>query len=145
MESKSDIIRLLEGINWDKRDSAPEGSIAELRATFGIQLPTDFERLFNYSDGGSTYSYKTPLTIYSTKEIIALYKEADLYDKIPQALIFGGDDGGIVYCYDLREKNVQGEFDVMAVYERTGTLDDPIFHCGGLHELIEALISGLKI
>jgi DNA-binding NtrC family response regulator len=35
-------------------------------------------------------------------EVLEIARDKDPYKNIPQSLNFGGDDGGIIYCFDLR-------------------------------------------
>lgn len=48
------------------------------------------------------YGKATPFIVYTVVEVLALCRENDLYKYIPQSLIFGGDGGGTIYCFDLR-------------------------------------------
>ena len=87
---------------WRLRKPASEEEVKKLEEKFKISLPKDYEEILRFSNGGSLHGYSTPFIMYSIIEVLALYKEYDLYENIPQSLIFGADGGGTLYCYDLR-------------------------------------------
>jgi len=78
-------------------------------------------------------------------EVLALFREHDLYENIPQSLIFGGDGGGTVYCYDLRTKNDKGNYDVFFVKEEEAYYDKIFFRTSSLTELVEKIVKNEKL
>lgn len=105
----STIIDLISIPDWDKQDPASPQDLQLLEAAFG-PIPEDYKALLLFSNGGSLYGKKTPFIAYSVTEVLALFREKDLYKYIPQSIIFGGDGGGTIYCFDLRAGQGQHVF-----------------------------------
>src|ERR1051325_12019202 len=101
------IIQLSAANRWRPRKAAADEEIKKLAAAFKIELPRDYEQLLRESNGCSLEGFDTPLIIDSIFEVLALFREHDFYQEIPEVLFFGGDGGGTMYCYDLRAKNDQ--------------------------------------
>ncbi len=100
------ITELLIENGWLKNPPGKKEDIEKLEGGFNVNLPNDFKQILMFSNGGTLEGYQTAINIFHSDEILALYKEFDLYEDIPQSLIFGGDGGGIFYCYDLRKKDL---------------------------------------
>jgi hypothetical protein len=101
MTKSNDLITLITANDWNKRYPALPEDIRKLEDIFGT-LPGDYKALLEFSDGGSIYDHKVPLIIYSISEVMGIFRDEELYTYIPESLIFGGDGGGIIYCFDLR-------------------------------------------
>ena len=101
MTTSNDLITLIKANDWNARYPAKEEDIATMEDTFG-PLPEDYKALLEFSDGGSIYDHGVPLIIYSIIEVLGLVRDKELYTHIPQSLIFGGNGGGVIYCFDLR-------------------------------------------
>ena len=99
---KTEVKNILESDHWRIRKPADKEDVLKLKQKFKISLPEDYEEILMFSNGGSLQGYKTAFILFSIMEVLALYKEYDLYENIPESLIFGGDGGGTLYCYDLR-------------------------------------------
>jgi cell wall assembly regulator SMI1 len=109
MSTTNELISLISTQEWDTQSPATEQDIQSLEAAFG-PIPEDYKALLLFSNGGSLYGKKTPFIAYSVIEVLALFREKDLYKFIPQSLIFGGDGGGTIYCFDLRPDKGQQVF-----------------------------------
>lgn len=105
----STTIDLISTPDWDKQDPATAQDLQLLEAAFG-PIPEDYKALLLYSNGGSLYGKKTPFIAYAVTEVLALFREKDLYKFIPQSIVFGGDGGGTIYCFDLRAGKEQHVF-----------------------------------
>ena len=101
---ENNLIEKVTKNGWQARKPAAREEIDQLREKFKIALPEDYEQLLNYSNGGSLYGFRTPFILYSITEVLALFREHDLYESLPASLIFGGDGGGTIYTYDLSSK-----------------------------------------
>jgi hypothetical protein len=130
------IVELLRKNGWTPRKPAPEDEIRRLKETFQIDLPEDYEQVLLASNGCSLYGFQTPLVIYSITEVLALFREHDLYENIPHSLIFGGDGAGTIYCYDLRAKNDQGSYDVFFVKEDEAYYEKIFFRSPSLTDIV---------
>jgi len=139
------IVDLLKHHNWIPRKPATEDDVRQLKEKFKIELPNDYESLLQTSNGYSLSGFETPLIVWSTMEVLALFREHDLYENIPQSLIFGGDGGGTVYCYDLRTKNDKGNYDVFFVKEEEAYYDKIFFRTSSLTELVEKIVKNEKL
>jgi hypothetical protein len=100
MTTYDDLIALVTANEWNRRNPALPESIHELEDTFG-PLPEDYKALLAFSDGGSIYGKGVPLIIFGVLEVLGLFRDRELYTHIPQSIIFGGDGGGLIYCFDL--------------------------------------------
>ena len=85
MSTTNDLIALLSTQEWTQDRPATEQDIQTLEAAFG-QLPEDYRTLLLHSNGGSLHGKKTPFIAYSAREVLALFREKDLYKYIPQSL-----------------------------------------------------------
>ena len=138
--SKS-IKELLQHNGWKERSPATDEDINHLKEKFRVSLPDDYEQLLRFSNGGSLYGFSTPFIVYSPVEVLALYKEGDLYINIPKALIFGGDGGGTLYCFDLRID----PHPVFFVREDEISYDDAIYKAASLTDTIQKVINNEKL
>jgi len=109
MNTSHELIKLISTQEWDTQHPATAADIQSLEAAFG-NIPEDYKALLLFSNGGSLYGKKTPFIAYSVTEVLALFREKDLYKHIPQSLVFGGDGGGTIYCFDLRLDKGQSVF-----------------------------------
>lgn len=109
MKPADRLLSLLTGPHWNKQSPASPESVAALSAAFGA-LPAEYEALLAFSDGGSLTGRATPFIVYSVTEVLALFREHDLYRYIPRSLVFGGDGGGTIFCFDLRPGKEQRVF-----------------------------------
>ena len=139
------ILELLSKNGWTPRKPATEEEIRRLKETFKVELPEDYEQVLTASNGCSLYRFKTPLIVYSIIEVLALFREHDLYENIPQSLIFGGDGGGTVYCFDLRSENSLDSYDVFFVREDDTGYDKAIFRTPSLTDTVLKIINNEKI
>ncbi len=114
--------------------------------TFGT-LPADYRALLAATDGCGLSGFKTPLNVFSVREVLALHREHDLYTLVPQSLIFGGDGGGVLFAFDLRPGRAQRVFAILQedacfspdAYERL------LFEGSTLTDLLERIINGEKL
>jgi len=139
------ILKVLSENNWRPRNPATEEEITRLKEAFQIDLPADYEEVLRTSNGCSLHGFKTPLIIWSIMEVLAHFREHDLYENIPHSLIFGGDSGGIIYCYDLRSKNSQGSYDVFLVYEDDSQYDKSFFRTSSLTDMVDRIVKNEEI
>jgi hypothetical protein len=145
MNQSSNIVELLCENNWESRKPATAEELLRLRECFQVDLPEDYEEILRVSNGCSLYGFNTPLIIFSIREVLALLREHDLYESIPQSLIFGADGGGTLYCYDLRSKNNNGSYNVFFVREDEISYEKMIFRSPSLTDTISQIIHGNKI
>lgn len=145
MNEDPSIIELLQKNAWRPNKIVLPEEIAGLEKKFGIRLPQDYKDILLFSNGGSLYGFRTPLIIFSIREVLALYREHDLYTDIPDTLIFGGDGGGTLYVYDLRVKNEQGKYPVFFVREDEIGYDASIYDAPDLTSIIRTIIDKQKI
>jgi hypothetical protein len=145
MNQNINIVEILHDNNWDTSKPAREEDLLQLKKSFKVDLPEDYEKLLQQSNGSGLYGFKTPLTIFTIREVLALFREHDLYKKIPQSLIFGADGGGTLYCYDLRSKNEEGSYNVFLVREDDIGYEKMIFQSPSLTDTILRIIDGEKI
>lgn len=138
-------VELLSQNGWTPRKPATESEIQQLKETFKVELPPDYEELLARSNGCSLYGFEAPLIIWSIREVLAQFREHDLYEEIPESLIFGGDGGGTLYCYDLRRKNDRGSYDVFLVKEDEAFYDKIFFRTSSLSELIERIVNNERV
>jgi hypothetical protein len=138
---KEQLILQLEKNGWKKRTPATEKEIESLQLAFGITLPEEYLAILQYSNGGSLYGFQTPLIVYAISEVLALHHEHDLYESIPESLIFGGDGGGTIYAFDLRSKNHQ----VLFFREDYTSYDNIVFQANRLSEVVKKIIDNEKI
>lgn len=140
------IIDLINTPDWDKQNPATAQDIQSLEAAFG-PIPEDYKALLLYSNGGSLYGKKTPFIIYSVIEVLALFREKDLYKFIPQSLVFGGDGGGTIYCFDLRADKGQAVFFIReedAGYE-PNAYNYVVFNGSTLTDTIQRIVNNEKL
>jgi SMI1 / KNR4 family (SUKH-1) len=135
------IIELLSMNQWIRHRPATDEELAKLAAAFKVQLPADYEQLLRESNGCSLEGFDTPLIVYSIGEVLALFREHDFYEEIPEVLFFGGDGGGTMYCYDLRAKNDHGTYDVVFVKEDAGTYDRIFFRSPSLTDVVTRIVN----
>jgi len=140
-----DIVELLKTNGWTPRKPATEDEILRLKEAFKIDLPRDYEQLMRASNGCSLEGFEAPLIIWSVMEVLALFREHDLYENIPQSLIFGGDGGGTDYCFDLRSKNDQGSYDVFFVKEDESFYDRVFFRTSSLTDMVVRIVNNENI
>jgi hypothetical protein len=145
MIQRINIVELLHKSGWTPRKPATEKDILSLKERFKIALPQDYEEVLRASSGCSLYGFKTPLIIYSIIEVLALFREHDLYEKIPQSLIFGGDGGGTLYCYDLRSTDSEEGYNVFFVREDDIGYDKIIYQSPSLTDMVLRIIDNEKI
>lgn len=131
---------------WDKQNPATEQDIQSLEAAFGT-IPEDYKALLLQSNGVSIRGKKTPFILYSVSEVLALFREKDLYKYIPQSLIFGGDGGGTIYCFDLRPGKEQAVFFIReeeAGYE-PNAYNYVVFNGTTLTDTIQRIVNNEKL
>jgi hypothetical protein len=145
MKHNINIVELLRENGWTPRKPATEEDILRLKECFKVDLPEDYEQVLRASNGCSLYGFKTPLIVYSIVEVLALFREHDLYQDIPQSMIFGGDGGGTLYCYDLRSVNSQGSYNIFFVREDDIGYDKIIFQSPSLTDTVFKIINNEKI
>lgn len=134
------IVQLVSENGWNGRKPATEEELQTLIKNFG-SLPDDYLALMRFSNGGSLYGFSTPLIVYSVIEVMALFSEHDLYENIPGTLIFGGDGGGSIYCFDLRNDDKK----VIVFREDTDGYDDLVNSVGSLTEMVMGIIKNERI
>ena len=134
-------LELLKQNGWNPRKPAPPEEIQKLKDAFKIVLPSDYEELMLNSNGCSVYQFEATLIIWSTIEVLALFREHDLYKGIPESLIFGGDGGGTLYCYDLRTKDEKGSYGVFLVKEDDALYDEIYYRTSSLTELLRHIVN----
>ena len=138
-------LELLKQNGWNPRRPTPTEEIEKLKIAFVVDLPRDYEEVMLNSNGCSLSSFQAPLIIWSTIEVLALFREHDLYEHIPETLIFGGDGGGTLYCYDLRTKNSEGAYDVILVKEDEAVYERIFFRTSSLSELVQDIVNNEPI
>ncbi len=137
---ENNIVQLVSENGWKSRKPSTSEELQRLIENFG-KLPEDYLELMKFSNGGSLYGFNTPLIVYSILEVMALYKEHDLYENIPETLIFGGDGGGKIYCFDLRNDD-KG---VLIYNEDTDGYDDKVNSATSLTDLVKRIIGNEKV
>ncbi len=138
----NDIIEILKQNGWNSFPNvATEEDIANLEKTFNTKIPEDYKKLLRFSDGGSLYGFKTPLTFYPVETILVLYDEFDYYQDIPQSLIFGNDGGSTIYAYDLRDE----QMNILFFRLDDARYDNIIYEAESLSDLIIDIISNKQI
>ena len=138
---KINIVEILENTKWWKREPATEEEISLLEKSFGKNLPPDYIALLRFSNGASLYDFVTPLTVFSISEVLALYKEFDLYANIPHSLIFGGDGGGTIYTYDLRDEHKP----VLFFREDDTRYESNIYKADTLSQMVSEIVNNKKL
>ena len=134
-------LELLKQNGWNPRVPAAPAEIQKLQDAFKVALPDDYEEVLLNSNGCSLYEFKSPLIIWSTIEVLALFREHDLYQDIPESLIFGGDGGNTLYCYDLRTKDDKGSYEVFLVKEDDALYDEIFYRTLSLTELVQHIVN----
>jgi hypothetical protein len=103
--------------------------------------------LLLFSNGGSLYGKKTPFIAYAVTEVLALFREKDLYKYIPQSIIFGGDGGGTIYCFDMRADQEQHVFFIRE--EDAGYVPDAynnvVFNGTTLTDTLQRIVNNEKL
>ncbi len=135
------LIELIEKGGWWKRSPATVSEIEGLSEKFNCKLPEDYKSILLFSNGGSLNKFKTPFIIYSITEVLALYHEFDLYETIPKSLIFGGDGGGTIYLYDLRDENMP----VLFLREDYVSYENIIYKSSSLTEVLKMVMNNEKL
>ncbi|SFW12325.1 SMI1/KNR4 family protein [Chitinophaga sancti] len=146
MSTSNELINMISTQEWDSQNPAAASAIESLEAAFGA-IPEDYKALLLFSNGGSLYGKKTPFIVYSVAEVLALFKEKDLYKYIPQSLIFGGDGGGTIYCFDLRPDKGQQVFFIReedAGYE-PNAYSNIVFSGTTLTDTIQRIVNNEKL
>ena len=140
------LVELLKRHRWDANTPATPEALGNLAATFGA-LPADYRALLVEADGCTLRGFKTPLIVFSIREVLALHREHDLYTHVPQSLIFGGDGGGVLFAFDLRPGRGQRVFAVLE--EDTRAAPDAwerlVFEGTTLTDLVERIVAGEKL
>lgn len=134
------LVETLVQNGWQTRKPATPEELAQLKEKFQIDLPADYELLLQFSNGGSLYGFATPFILYSLIEVLALFREHDLYDFLPASLIFGGDGGGTIYTYDLSSQPYRVVF-----YREKEPADQIIYQGKSLTDILLKVIGNEKM
>ena len=140
------LVELLRRNRYDANTPADPDALARLEATFGA-LPDDYRALLADADGCSLSGFKTPLIVFSVREVLALHRGHDLYTRVPRSLIFGGDGGGVLFAFDLRPGRGQRVFAVLEDDARAApdAYARLVFEGTTLTDLVQRLVNGEKL
>lgn len=146
MLTHQELVSLLSKQAGNSRNPTDAADLAKLTATFGT-LPEDYEAILTYSNGISIYGKATPFILFSIREVLALHREHDLYEYIPQSLVFGSDGGGTLYCFDLRPGMDKRVFFIREEYSRSDpdAYEQLTFQGSTLTDLIQRIIDNQKL
>lgn len=135
----SDLVSTLVAHGWEGfAGAATPDELAALEAAFATELPSDYAAVLRFSNGGSLYGFQLPVILYHPVEVLALYREFDFYEAIPRSIIFGGDGGGTIFVFDLREGNRK---QVLVLDQGDTRYDYVLGSFASLSDMITALVA----
>ena len=139
----TDVVSTLVANGWEGfAGAATPDDLAALEAAFETELPSDYAAVLRFSNGGSLYGFQQPVILYHPVTVLALYREFDFYEAIPRSIIFGGDGGGTIYVFDLRDGMRQ---QVLVLDQGHTSYDYVLGSFASLSDMIAALVANEQI
>jgi hypothetical protein len=146
MKTKPPIVELLKRHDWNAHPPATEEMIRDAERKFGVaRFPPDYRELLLFSNGGSLEGFATPVILYNLRRVLALFREHDLYEEIPDSIIFGGDGGGTVYAYDLRRRGRTAQRPIFVVRELESSYDKILSRSANLTRMMLSVIDNEEV